>query len=277
MTRSYRIDRSRRWTFTSYGLEGPIEFTDRLTYLIYGLEECPKTKLLHWQGYLESDLKLSLKQVQKIIGDDTAHCENAREDGRTNLNYCDKDGIYLEYGTYKRQGSRSDIKELIELIKEKKSNSELLELMPSQTFMYSKHIEKVRHTLQADRTEAPKVIWIHGPAGCGKTSYVADKHPDYYVKDNSKWWDGYEQQEAILIDDYETPKEGLTYKELLRLFDRYKYQGQTKGGYVKINSPYIYITHTEPPEIVFGYKDDPEWGAQMERRISKMEMTRSGL
>jgi len=29
--------------------------------------------------------------------------------------------------------------------------------------------------------------------------------------------------------------------------DRYRYQGQVKGGYVNINSPFIYITCEHPP------------------------------
>jgi len=53
------------------------------------------------------------------------------------------------------------------------------------------------------------------------------------------WWDGYEQQEAIIIDDFDGK---WPYRDLLRLLDRYPYQGQFKGGYFKVNSPYIYIT-----------------------------------
>jgi len=34
---------------------------------------------------------------------------------------------------------------------------------------------------------------------------------------------------------------------LLKLCDRYKYSGQVKGGFVKINSPFIFITCEFPP------------------------------
>lgn len=269
--------RARRWAFTSYYLEGPIEFGEPLTYLVYGLEECPTTGELHWQGYLESKNKLSMKQVKKYIGDDTAHCEIAKASATDNITYCTKDDMYMEHGKVGVKGERSDLNELVDKIKAGKSDRELIDEMPSRALLYHKHITHVRNTLMENRdpNKPPKVIWLYGPSGCGKTSYVFKKHTNIYMKDCSKWWDGYNQQEAILIDDYET--KGISYKDLLKITDRYPMSGESKGGYVKINSPFIYITHTEPPEIVFGYKDDPEWGEQLERRIIKINLTVGGL
>lgn len=76
-----------------------------------------------------------------------------------------------------------------------------------------------------------------------------EKHKTYYIKDGTQWWDEYEQQEAIIIDDFDGK---WPFRDLLRLLDRYPYQGQFKGGYVPINSPFIYITCEHPPDWFWG-------------------------
>jgi hypothetical protein len=48
-----------------------------------------------------------------------------------------------------------------------------------------------------------------------------------------------------VIDDFDGK---WPYRDLLRLLDRYVYQGQIKGGYVHINSDYIIITCEHRPE-----------------------------
>lgn len=45
--------------------------------------------------------------------------------------------------------------------------------------------------------------WIWGPPDAGKTQYVLDHHPGYYEKEISKYWNGYQGEEIILIDDIE--------------------------------------------------------------------------
>lgn len=43
--------------------------------------------------------------------------------------------------------------------------------------------------------------WHWGPPGTGKSSYAFNNHTTHYLKANNKWWDGYNGEEVVIIDD----------------------------------------------------------------------------
>jgi len=45
--------------------------------------------------------------------------------------------------------------------------------------------------MQQPDTQHLKGVWIHGPAGTGKSRYARAKYPAAYPKGLNKWWDGY--------------------------------------------------------------------------------------
>nr|QXP07606.1 MAG: replication associated protein [Arizlama virus] len=255
--------RSRRFTYTSFYTDDCPPFTNEqaellgITYMLYGLEECPTTHRSHFQGYIEFKHDTSIKKLQEIIHDKSAHCEVARGSIGHNYDYCTKDGYYIEIDTKKVKGQRTDLEALTVMVKSGKRLEDIAEMMPVQCMLYKKHIGGLADifTKHRDPNKPPIVTWLYGKTGSGKTKYVYDKHKDVYMKGCNKWWDGYQQNECIVIDDYKITVD-LDFKELLRITDRYPYSGETKGGSVKINSQYIYITHTLPPSEVFGYADD---------------------
>lgn len=54
-------------------------------------------------------------------------------------------------------------------------------------------------------------LWIHGEAGVGKTGYYRDyfaTRGGIYNKDKSKYWNCYNGESAVLIDDIELSDAG---------------------------------------------------------------------
>lgn len=225
------------FTLNNYSTD---EYNDILnwsySYLIIG-KEVGSNGTPHLQGYIEWGNPKRFSTLKNL--NPRIHWENRKGSAEQAAKYCMKDGDYIERGERSQQGKRTDLDIACEMIIDKTPMKDIAIANPSTYVKYHKGLEKLKFIIQEDRTEAPKVFWRWGKSGVGKTRYCVDKHPDHYIKDGTPWWDGYEHQEAIIIDDFC----GLwPFRDLLRLLDRYAYQGQVKGGYVKINSPYIYIT-----------------------------------
>lgn len=199
----------------------------------------------HLQGYVRPSSPLSLKAMKKYLC--RAHLTAAAGTDEQNRDYCSKDGnLFIQVGEISiGQGTRTDIKEIASKIKS--HDITLEEIMfehPEMYLKYSRSFEKMFNAVMVSRNEKPNVTWLWGLAGTGKTRTATESHQTTYSKDNTIWWDGYTQQEAIIIDDFDNT---IPYRTLLRILDRYVYQGQVKGGYVQVNSPFIYITCEHQP------------------------------
>jgi len=255
------MDRARNWVFTlnNYTAVQELELqTETYTYLVYGREVAPTTGTKHLQGYIEFSNAKRMATITKAYPG--IHLEKRRGTAKQAADYCKKGKDFFEGGEISKQGERTDLERVADMVQEKKTIREIAEAEPVTFIKYHRGIQALRTALMKPRTEAPNVVWLYGATGTGKTRFAHDNSDSVYIKDGTQWWDGYEQQEAIIIDDFDGK---WPLRDLLRLLDRYVYQGQTKGGYININSSWIYITCTYPPEHFWGGDDLP----QIERRL----------
>lgn len=153
-------------------------------------------------------------------------------------NYCIKGGDYLVIDN-RQQGSRTDLHDACDTLK-KKGMLAVREDHPTLYVKYHRGFHALKYDCDVEpRNSPPSVLWIHGPTGCGKTRYAHEQGMSVYVKDETKWWDGYHGQDIILFDDF---RGGIMFNTMLKILDRYPYAGEKKGGYVNINSKFIIIT-----------------------------------
>lgn len=238
--------RARAWCLTINNFtkeEEEILANDNTQYRVYQIEE-GENKVPHIQAFIYYDNP----RVWPKKKYPRAHISIAKNINAS-IEYCQKEdtrirGPYIT-GTKPAQGSRSDLAEIGEMVGTK-SLEEIANEYPGMWIQYSRGIKDLHNRKLKHRNVKPIVTWIYGSTGVGKTKMVKDKHGDgLYIKDSSQWWDMYEQHEAICIDDFDG---GWEFRGLLRLLDQYDFIGQTKGSYVKINSPFIYITSEYPPK-----------------------------
>jgi len=226
-----------------------IEHND-IKYFICQLEKCPKTNKLHWQGYIELKNRKGLKGFKDILTDNTAHIEKAQASAEDNINYCSKSDSKIEgpfsWGNPKKtgQGARSDLSDLKQSLDNNLKISEIANKHFNEFILYHKGIEKYLLLKRPKRNWDMDVIIILGPSGCGKSSYVYktyDMNDIYELREpnnGSLWWDGYDGQETVLIDEFYG---WINYSFMLKLLDRYPLMIDTKGGAVQFTSKRIII------------------------------------
>lgn len=112
-----------------------------------------------------------------------------------------------------------------------------------------KRIEKDHLKVDGEASDC-KGIWICGPSGVGKSRYARDNYPVAYKKLANKWWDGYQGETHVLLEDLDPNHACLGYH--LKIWaDRYHAPGETKGGVVPLTFEKIIVTSQYRPEEIF--------------------------
>jgi len=106
-----------------------------------------------------------------------------------------------------------------------------------------KHYKTVH---QSNRTWKSNVIVVQGPTGSGKSKWALESYPGAFWKDIGKWWDKYEGQETVIIDEFYG---WIPYGVLLRMCDRYPMQVEIKGGATSFLAKTIIIISNKRPDL----------------------------
>lgn len=217
----------------------------------------------HLQGTIIFGKTCRLSALKKISP--RAHWEACKSE-EASINYCSKTGVMLINIDLRNQGSRTDLKSLTDAVGKGMKISEIADNYPVEYVKFHNGIEKLMALRQVPRNFKPEIIWIHGQTGVGKTRYVVETEPSLWISGkNLKWWQGYENQEAVLIDDFR--RDFCTFHELLRILDRYPYTVEVKGGHRQLNSKRMYITSCYAPDEVYETREDIN---QLLRRIDRV-------
>jgi len=180
----------------------------------------------------------------------------------------------FEIGTISTQGKRTDIDAPVEMITEGHTLREVAATFPAQYVKYHKGFRDLMSVLALPRSlsQPPEVIVLWGGAETGKTRDAYLKYypeiPYYLWKpSNGNWFDGYDGQEKMIIDEF---RGTMPWADLLGLLDRNEFRAQYKGGFVQIQTRIFIITSPLPPTL--WYKTDERYDRykQLERRITRV-------
>lgn len=232
-------------------------------YLIIGYETGEKGTP-HIQGYIELKKRTRFETLKKMMP--RAHIETRKGTSAQAADYCKKDGKYEEWGTRKMQGKRNDLDKVRECA--------LNDGMRTVTSIYNTQqirvAEKFLTYNEEPRNWKPLVIWIYGPTGTGKSKLAREliTSEDIYTKNTgTKWWDGYDKHENVIIDDFRPSWWDITY--MLNLIDRYEFRIEYKGGSRQFVPKTIIITSSLHPKDC--YYNTGEAIDQLLRRIDIIE------
>jgi hypothetical protein len=161
------------------------------------------------------------------------------------IEYCKKDGDYLEAGSRRIQGERTDLLKTKTQIKEGISLSKIFDSNDIQNSSQIKVIENYATYFQPKNRTKPKVYWIYGETGMGKTKWPTEQLKNIFWKDKTKWWDGYDKQETNLMDDFRGSQ--MKFSELLSVLDRYPKRVEVNGSYRWLGGNNVMITSNKHP------------------------------
>lgn len=248
--------------------ELPVPDAPGIRYFVYQKEQCPETTRMHYQTYIQFKSQVLFTRVKRLFP--TAHIERARSPIAARK-YCMKEATRVadpvEWGTFRSQGSRSDLADFYDAIKSGISRTAAFEEYPTTMLRYRYAYDDVRDTMRPGR-ETRKVGLLLGPPGSGKTQWVWENFPDHYAAPvgSTLWMDGYDAHEVVLIDDY-TGQYPL--RDLLRLLHEYPERVPVKGGFVWFNPSRIIITSNLPPNRWYKWEGREELLHALERRIGQ--------
>lgn len=182
-------------------------------------------------------------------------------------NYCMKDAdCFLRDN--RKQGARTDLILVTDMIKKGSSMMEVAEAYPSTFVKYPGGLTSYQSIIQKPREDKPIVNWYWGPTGAGKTACVhANKNTLFTSDCDFSYFNGYENQYAALFDDFRGKIEELPM--LLRLFDRYPLIVNVKYGSKQWNPKVIYVTSCYPPDHSFVNPNEEDMN-QLLRRIDNI-------
>lgn len=244
---------ARRWCFTvgKEFVDGELftELPPRAAFIIWQLEKAPTTDYLHYQGYVRMNNACTLGQIKRLLCNE-AHIEKANGSEEKNIEYCSKaeskiDGPW-ELGERAKQGNRTDLASLVKMVQEGETNNAIAKQEPEAYARYAQHINRLRQALIVPtRRESLKVYILIGLTGTGKSYWAHQHFPSLYqpiIAKDRVWWDGYNQEDTVLFDDY---RGAINYNDLLRYLDIYPLVGEVKGGTVALNYKNVIITSND--------------------------------
>lgn len=101
-------------------------------------------------------------------------------------------------------------------------------------------------TREVEDLKGPCGIWIRGDAGIGKSyetrRFCIENKISYYLKTRNKWWDTYKGEDVVIIDDIAEPDKTWLTPYLKIWADAYAFDGETKGGTIKLRPKWIIVT-----------------------------------
>lgn len=236
-------------THQSYFKEIFQENEQKIQYFVYQIERAPDTGRLHIQAYLCLRDRARLPGVKQLVKDQTVHCEPRRGTHKQAVDYCTKEETRIEgpfeYGEEPLDSRKRKLDDIKKSIDEGWTDLDIANEHFGIWCRYFKAFREYRMLSQPTRNFKTEVRVYYGPTGVGKSrraSYEAG--PNAYRKPLGEWWDGYDGESNVIIDDYYG---WLRFDELLRCLDRYPHRVPIKGGFVNFAPRLVIITSNVEP------------------------------
>lgn len=232
------MSKSKGFCFT---INNPCELDDQelqnlsaeatVVYLVWGTEY-GEAGTLHYQGFVRFRHNVTCRRLKSFIS--RAHIEIQRGSSQQAADYCKKDGLFTEIGELPVSAGAQTKEKWNNVIKwaEDGDIGRIKEEYPHIYFLHRSKVLALRKHGGDILSELVNEWWV-GPTGTGKSRKLWADYPDHYAKQLNKWWDGYDNEEIIGIEEM-TPHAGTYLSHYLKIWaDRYPFSPEIKGSTLK--------------------------------------------
>ena len=271
----------RSFTFTRNNYSNT-EFEDNLQcrYIVYGKEIGEKEGTPHLQGFVMFTNKRSLQAIRKLFKgchvlpsydsySAMLYCKKGEQSSKewkkfheNGPNY-GKNADFTERGkppmSRKQKGQKGkeyweNILKLAKAGDHDQIDAEIqIKFAKTLDYIYNKEQTKKRKYVDTEI----KHEWYYGPTGTGKSRKARTENPEAYLKMCNKWWDHYQDEEVVLIEDFDKNHKVLCHH--LKIWaDRYPFLAEFKGGARKIRPKKIIVTSNYSPKDIWEEDQDLE-------------------
>jgi hypothetical protein len=202
------------------------------------------------------------------------HYSTMRENWNAIYYYCVKGGKFITNTIVNSSNVKSkNYKKINELILKGDLHSLVADgtISISQFNSYSKaKLTYVSTDPSREKILKRRCYWIYGDPGVGKSYLVRQAFPGVYVKPIGKWWDGYNMERVVLMEDFD--KNTCTLQELKIWADQYSdVNCEIKGGMCKPCYDVLIITSNYSIDYCFPWKEDSSANEAIERRFKSIK------
>jgi len=234
-------------------------------YMLFAREVAPTTGTLHLQGYCELNKRMRFAALKFSLPAGT-HIEARYGTQKQAIDYIkaptaksipESEDVY-EVGEPRTMGTEvgpSSLDKARQLLTDKvQLNSQIHDIGTIKAY---EKLKKYWPIGRSHRNGELSRIWIYGPGRSGKTSRAYDlcSGLSTFKCDTAHkgWFDGYDNHEAVILDDYEPdPDDSKAFKVLLSLLDVYPLRVEVKGSTTQWDPKTIVITSQHPPWHYYG-------------------------
>lgn len=230
-------------------------------YTVGQLERGEETHHPHIQFYINFSGAKRLSFLKKL--DSKLHAEPCKSD-QASIDYCQKQETRCEGPVeFGEPPFHRNKKEDWDAIWEAAKQGDLEAIPPTIRLIHYKTIKAIAkdHMVFKDASHL-RGIYIYGPAGSGKSRWVREQAIltgyGLYPKLCNKWWDGYQNEKIVCMDDLGPNHECLA-QQIKIWTDRYDCILETKGG--AVHSAYEWFIITSQYKIEEIFKDEKDLAA----------------
>ncbi|CAG8722543.1 11836_t:CDS:2, partial [Cetraspora pellucida] len=133
----------------------------------------------------------------------------------------------------------------------------------------------LKKRLREGRFWHPVVFYFYGPGGSGKSGLVTELfgnelfNKQEKMRSGSSWWNSYEGQDILFLDEFYTK---IDWGTMVNLLNDTNHEVQSKyGGYKSMVVKYIFMTNTKSPEDAYNFGNNVTDNDSNKRNLQQFE------